>query len=154
MSKHKEATVEPPVAMVKEIPPPPKPGKVAIGTCLGKMVECPACGKPAYVTDARGARTLTQVVSSKWWVLAKCTGYCGNVLRRSETDMVTVLPESQPVPVFKSLGAAVGHWILCPRENCGAKSQAQWSMDEAHTINCPECGCRPYPSETQVEMVG
>ena len=56
------------------------PAKVAIGTCLGRMIACPTCGKPTLVTHAQVARTVTQVISSKFWVLAKCTGFHGACL--------------------------------------------------------------------------
>ena len=137
------------------------PAKVEIGTCLGRMIACPSCGKPALVTHARGARTVNQVISSKFWVLAKCTGYCGNGLRRI-AELVTLLPESLPVPVIKPLGTIVGHFVMCPIEDtledgservCGAKSQAQWNETLAHNIHCPVHGARPYPGDTPCELV-
>jgi hypothetical protein len=127
--------------------------KVEIGTCLGRMVECPVCKAPTYVTHARGARTPTQVISSKFWVIADCKGFCGKVQRRKE-ELVTVLPEAVPEPVFKTLGAAVGHFVLCPRDGCGAKAQAAWDMDSGHKVICPDCGTRELPGDSMVEMVG
>lgn len=159
------ATLEPDKATTKH--PEPQiaaelpPAKVAIGTCLGKMIACPTCGKPTLVTHARGARTVTQVISSKFWVLAKCTGFCGNCLRHTD-EQVMLLPESMPAPVVKPLGAVVGHFVLCPVEIpnpdgssriCGAKAQAAWNMEDAHTIVCPVCGKRPYLGTTPVELV-
>lgn len=166
MSKHKDvdailsvikANEEPPVpAIAPELPP----AKVEIGTCLGRMIACPTCGKPTLVTHARGARNLTQVISSKFWVLAKCQGFCGNMLRRTKEE-VTLLPESIPVPVVKPLGTIVGHFVLCPMEDpqpdggkrvCGVKAQAEWNQEDAHIIRCPVHGKRPYPGDTQVEL--
>jgi DNA-directed RNA polymerase subunit RPC12/RpoP len=138
------------------------PAKLAIGDCLGLMIQCPQCGKPAAVTHARGARTQTQVVSSAWWVLVKCTGFCGSVLRKVN-EPVTVLPESMPKPPVKTLGAAVGQFVLCPRtidlpdggnRVCGARGQAAWTIDEGHMIACPQCGSRAWPGDTLVEVVG
>jgi hypothetical protein len=134
---------------------------VPIGECLGKMIECPMCGRDASVTHARGARTLTQVVSSKWWVLVKCQGYCGSRLERVALP-VKVLPQSQPKPVVKTLGECVGHFVLCPNQVkhpdgsttvCAAKSQARWDMDTGHGIICPTCGPRAYAGGTMVEVV-
>ena len=174
MSKHKtdvlglpslavpaEADQAPGTSGVAAIAASSPPAKVAIGTCLGRMIACPTCGKPTLVTHARGARTVTQVISSKFWVLAKCTGFCGNCLRHTD-EQVMLLPESMPAPVVKPLGAVVGHFVLCPVEIpnpdgssriCGAKAQATWTMEEAHAIVCPVCGKRPYPGDTPVELV-
>jgi hypothetical protein len=70
MSKHKD--VEAIIAKINEnaviaADLVATPVKVPIGDCIGKMIECPVCHKPASVTDARGARTATQVLSSTWW---------------------------------------------------------------------------------------
>jgi hypothetical protein len=167
MSKHRQETT---VAEVEKIAaelinppaPPPKPVRLPIGQCLGKMIFCPACGKPTEVTHARGARTATQVVSSTWWVLTKCSGYCGSVLRRV-AEVVTVMPESVPKPVVKSLGAVVGKVVLCPNKlrlpdgdtrPCGREARATWDQDHAHAVVCPDCGVIPYPGSTLVEVVG
>ena len=154
MSKQRETIAAP------RAPAPPV--KVPIGECLGLMIECPQCGKPAAVTNARGARTPTQVLSSKWWVMVKCQGFCGSMLRKVD-EKVSVLPESLPKPVTKTLGAAVGQYVLCPRELaqpdggkrvCAARSRAGWSIDEGHTITCPQCGARAWDGGTVVEVVG
>jgi DNA-directed RNA polymerase subunit RPC12/RpoP len=128
---------------------------------LGKMIECPTCGKPTEVTHARGARTATQVVSSVWWVKAICQGYCGAVLRRV-AELVTVMPESIPKPVVKSLGACVGRVVLCPGEvrlpdgsarPCGREARAAWDTEQAHHVVCPDCGVRAYSGAILVEVV-
>ena len=140
----------------------PVPVRRPIGECLGLMIECPVCGKPTFVTDARGARTPTQVITSQWWVLTKCQGFCGSVLRK-RGELVTVLADSMPKPVVRTLGEAVGHFVLCPRELpdadgvghvCGARSQATWDMDVGHRIICPHCGPRATAGTTLVEVVG
>jgi hypothetical protein len=162
-----EAPAPAPIAATSNavlIPPAPEPKPVQrpIGDCLGLMILCPTCSKPTEVTHARGARTATQVVSSKWWVLAKCQGYCGSVLRRT-AELVTVMPESVPKPVIKSLGAVVGKTVLCPNElrlpdgdsrPCGREARATWDQDHAHAVVCPDCGVIPYPGATLVEVVG
>ncbi len=156
MIKQRDITVAPPSAA------PAQPVKRPIGECVGLMIECPQCGKPAQVADARGARTATQVIASRWWVLMKCQGYCGSVLRKT-AEVVTVLPESLPKPVVKTLAEAVGKWVLCPRELpdadgvmhvCGARSQAAWTIDDGHVVRCPHCGVRAMPGGTAVEVVG
>jgi hypothetical protein len=163
MSKHKQPTLEsPPSTPLKAGPPAPfdsaqgrpapPPAKVEIGTCLGKMVDCPNCGKPAYVDHARGARTVTQVLSSQWWVLVKCRGYCGAYLSKIKTP-VTPQPEPEPEVITKTLGEAVGRFVLCPRESCRAKAQAAWTLDLGHVVTCGSCQTRAYPGETVVELV-
>jgi hypothetical protein len=132
--------------------PVPIPAQVPIGDCLGKMVDCPTCGKAAYVDHARGARTATQVISSKWWVLVKCKGYCGSFLSKIATP-VTVQPEPEPPVITRTLGEAVGKFILCPRETCRARAQAAWTMDEGHIVTCGQCQTRAYPGTTVVEIV-
>jgi hypothetical protein len=184
MSKHKEApTVEAPTAEqfvepselgvsslghmldVASRKAPAELDKVPIGDCVGKMIDCPTCGKPAMVQNARGARTVTQVLSSKWWVMVKCGGFCGSVLHRIALP-VSLRPQPEPEPVFKSLGAAVGSMVKCPRvfmrdmgtalertELCGARAKAAWTLDEGHVIACPECQVQAYPGETLVEVI-
>jgi hypothetical protein len=137
-------------AAIAAAPPVPVPVQVPVGECLGKMVECPICGKPAYVDHARGARTLTQVISSKFWVMLTCKGYCGKALCKTITE-VTPLAEPIPEPVWKSLGEAVGGFVRCPK--CSGKARAAWTLDDAHVIQCGQCGQRAYPSEETVEVV-
>jgi hypothetical protein len=150
---HEEATGIPAdVLEAIEALPVPIPAQVQIGDCLGKMVQCPLCGKPAYVDHARGARTATQVISSKWWVLVKCKGYCGSMLSKINT-MVTPEAEPEPEVVTRTLGEAVGKFILCPRESCRARAQAAWTLDEGHVVTCGQCQTRPYPGTTVVEIV-
>jgi hypothetical protein len=176
MSKQRPITVdEAPVPSGSTPPGPPSRGgesyaEVAgltpIGECVGKMIDCPTCGKPAMVQNARGARTQTQVLSSKWWVMVKCSGFCGSVLRRV-AELVTVRPVPEPEPVIKALGACVGQFVKCPRsflrdmgtalertEICGAKSRAAWTLDEGHIVDCPQCQIQPYPGDTLVEVIG
>jgi hypothetical protein len=171
MSKHRqETTVEAPApapipgvpSSAPEIPPAPAPLRLPIGQCLGKMIFCPTCNAKTEVTHARGARTATQVVSSIWWVKAICSGFCGAVLRRT-AEVVTVMPDSVPKPVVKSLGAAVGKRVLCPNElrlpdgdtrPCGREARATWDQEQAHAVVCPDCGVIPYPGATLVELVG
>jgi hypothetical protein len=133
--------------------PPAVAVQVPIGDCLGKMVGCPQCGKPAYVDHARGARTATQVISSRFWVLVTCKGYCGKRLEKIGTP---VTPEAEPEPevITRTLGEAVGKWILCPRESCRARAQAAWTIDDGHVVTCGQCQTRPYPGTTIVEIVG
>lgn len=137
---------------MKPTPKPPAPippAQVLILACIGKMCECPQCGKPAFVTDARGTRTATQVVSSRWWVLVKCTGYCGNMLRKTATP-VTPLPDV-PVPVVTTtVGAAVGKAVKCPL--CGGKALVRCMVEAEHMIHCIRCGAADYPPETVVEL--
>jgi hypothetical protein len=152
MSKHREPiTVEPPVSQITKPAPtePVPPAQVPIGGLVGSMCSCPACGKPAYVTDARGTRTATQVVSSRWWVMVKCTGHCGNMLRKTAT-LVIPLPDV-PVPVVTTtVGAAVGKSIKCPR--CSGKALVRCMVGAEHMIHCVQCGAADYPSETVVEL--
>jgi hypothetical protein len=146
--------------------PAPVPAKVELGECIGKMIECPTCGKPALVQNARGARTQTQVLSSKWWVMVKCGGYCGSCLHRVAL-LVTPLPQPIPEPVIKELGACVGKSVKCPKaflrnmgtalertELCNEKAQAAWDIDLGHTVKCPQCGVEAYEGSTLVEVVG
>lgn len=137
----------------------PVPAKVEIGTCIGKMVDCPSCGKAMLVMDARGARTATQVISSKFWVRGQCQGFCGAVLHPTKT-LVTLRPEPEPEPVWKTLGAAVGKFVRCPRDigspdgieiQCGAKAMAAWTLDDGHVIRCPVCPEEAYPGDTLVQ---
>ena len=138
-----------PVATV----PSPGLGRLPIGECIGKTILCPECGKPASVDNARGGRTPTQVISSKWWVLVKCKGVCGSKLRKV-AELVELHPDSVPRPVFKTLGQAVGKFIKCPKPDCQAKSRAAWTADDGHVIECPTHLSEPYPSETVVEVIG
>ncbi len=133
-------------------PPVPKPAKVPISECLGKRIVCHICGAVAQVDHARGARTNTQVISSRFWVLVKCKGQCGSMLCKVNTQ-VELQPEPTPEVVVRPLGQVVGHYVLCPREGCASKSRAAWDIDQGHTIECPVCQTHAYNSETLVEVV-
>ena len=131
---------------------PPVPVRVPIEHCVGKTITCPECGSQAYVTDSRGGRSPTQVLSSQWWFRCRCEGTCGAKLRKAGT-MVSVLSESLPKPKVEMLARAVGKWVGCPLEGCGLRSRAGYSTEHGHDVTCPEHGTVPHPGGlTMVEL--
>jgi hypothetical protein len=138
----------------KSPPPDPAPARVPINQAIGKMVKCCECGHPSFVDNARGSRTETQVISSKFWVKTICKppGVCGAKLRKV-TDLVELLEQPEPVKVKKALGESVGKFVLCPLAECGCKSMAIWRDDVAHAVQCPVHGLRAYPTDTQLEVI-
>lgn len=152
MSKHREPTV-PDVEPAQQPAAAPMPVKqVPIEDCIDRTIICPDCGSHATVSNARGARTATQVVSSRWWVMTRCSGVCGAKLRKVGT-LVTVLPEAIREPIRMPLGEAVGRWVKCLRENCSGRARASWDSDIAHAVQCQECGLTAYPADTLVEII-
>jgi hypothetical protein len=131
----------------------PKPAKLPLGELVGRTVECPDCGKPAEVGDARAAKHLSgAVITSRFWVKLHCTGWCGVKLHKATT---TALPLDVPraVPQRVELGKVVGHFCRCPQ--CGDKARAAWVEDlGGHAIDCPTCGPRSASPLEPVELLG
>jgi hypothetical protein len=125
--------------------------KRAISDCINQLVKCPDCGATAKVDNARGARTATQVISSRWWMLIRCKGACGAKLVKVST-LVEPLEDPTPPVITKPLGQAVGQFVRCPRPGCSMKSMAAWDMDNGHIIKCPACQARQYDPATEVEL--
>jgi hypothetical protein len=178
MSKHREpaTTVEPQVAPqvpaetlgpqapqvpAPAAPPAPPAPKIPIGQAAGKQIRCTRCGKPAAVTNARGARTQQQVISSLWWMFIRCSSTCGAFLEHS-TTLVDVLEDSARTPTIKMLSHVIGQDVHCPHIQehpdgtstvCWERARAEWTPDEAHGVRCHhEHGFVPFPGNTYVEL--
>jgi hypothetical protein len=136
-------------------PEQPVPKVLPIGQAANKQIRCPRCGKPAAVTNARGARTQQQVISSLWWMLIRCSGIDGAFLEHS-TTLVTLL-ETPHDPVIKQLAHVIGKDVHCPMvlpdgTVCWARGKGEWTIDEAHGIRCCEHGFTAFPGNQYVEL--
>jgi Zn ribbon nucleic-acid-binding protein len=124
--------------------------KRPLSECIGRVVACPDCGKPAEVEAARGAMFNRQPISSKWWVKLKCKGHCGTKLHKAVTP-ATVLDSRPDGPRLLMLAAAVGRFVACPR--CRQKARAVWRDDVGHAVDCTTCGVKSTDAGDVLEVL-